>query len=445
MKELTISTAGAPYRLKTKLSPPCKGGVRGGGQGSSNHLVVESKGDERGADNNPDREQRVTLLRSTNRVHATPAATFVLAIVWALCPQLRAQEPTRPAAATAPAPKLTANRDAVRSAIDQLVKDLRQYPARPSKSPERIAGLYLVEVKTGEVTLIADDPQPGPTFCGSAAWSNDGKRILFDAMDTKKVALAHMKVIEQFEGQLTVTDLGVGNCPVFSPSGDQIAFLLNHGGVPGAQGGLWLMQADGSGRRRLSGGSRPDWSPDGQQFMITGFSIPAHVTLMDAKGTRIGVVHMPQGLQLYSVPHWVSPGTIVAAVGPDFGDSIALLDVTDSARVKVKEVLWKRNFKGKDVGVNPVDVAYVASTGTGVFVGEAREGKTLYGFERGQSVPPRRLEPAGYDSLVQDLALSPDGRFALFSSNRSGPRHRGSAPAVSAPGPEQSKGLRRPS
>jgi hypothetical protein len=59
----------------------------------------------------------------------------------------------------------------------------------------------------------------------------------------------------------------------------------------------------------------------------------------------------------------------------------------------------------------------------------------LYSFEPGKAGSPKRLEPEGSDSLMQDVALSPDGRFALFSSNRTGPRQRGSAPGARAPGP----------
>ena len=53
----------------------------------------------------------------------------------------------------------------------------------------------------------------------------------------------------------------------------------------------------------------------------------------------------------------------------------------------------------------------------------------LYSFKRGQADPPRRLEPAGHDSLLQDLVFSPDGRYLLFTSNRTGPRQRGGAAA----------------
>src|ERR1017187_3309915 len=102
--------------------------------------------------------------------------------------------------------------------------------SHPSKAADRVAGLYMIEVSTGEVTLVADQPDAGITYCGSSSWSNDGKRILFDAMRPEVVHQAHMKSIELIAGELKVTDVGVGNCPTFSPGGDRIAFLLNYGG-----------------------------------------------------------------------------------------------------------------------------------------------------------------------------------------------------------------------
>jgi hypothetical protein len=37
--------------IKEQLSPPCKGGVWGGGQGSSNHFVLERRGGGQGSSN----------------------------------------------------------------------------------------------------------------------------------------------------------------------------------------------------------------------------------------------------------------------------------------------------------------------------------------------------------------------------------------------------------
>ena len=51
-----------------ELSPPCKGGVRGGGQGSSNHLVDERRGGGQGSSNHLVDERRGGGQGSSNHL-----------------------------------------------------------------------------------------------------------------------------------------------------------------------------------------------------------------------------------------------------------------------------------------------------------------------------------------------------------------------------------------
>ena len=74
--------------------------------------------------------------------------------------------------------------------------------------------------------------------------------------------MTRLQSIELVEGRLSVTDLGAGNCPTFSPADDRIAFLSN---AEGARTGIWLMNADGSGadtaRRLRHPQVVPRWPP----------------------------------------------------------------------------------------------------------------------------------------------------------------------------------------
>ena len=186
---------------------------------------------------------------STMGLHRV-AAGFLGTVTGLAAPgPIDAQEVNSAVTSKAPAAKSQDGEEAMRGAVSVLAEQLRRHPAEPSKAADRVAGLYMIEVSTGEVTLIADQPDAGITYCGSAAWSNDGKRIVFDAMRPELVHQAHMKLIEVVAGELKMTDLGVGNCPTFSPRGDRIAFLLNHGGVP-VGAGRHLVDA---GRRRRAG------------------------------------------------------------------------------------------------------------------------------------------------------------------------------------------------
>ncbi len=324
----------------------------------------------------------------------------------------QAQEPKTPERPKVAAPKPKDDKEPPEKAVSRLVEQLRLHPARPSTAEKRYA-LYLIDLATGELTLVADQPDPGLTYCGSATWSHDGRRIAFDATPWTEWSLSRLKTIEIADGRLAVSDLGFGNCPTFSPAGDRIAFL-NNSNVGGAESGVWLMQADGSQRRMLGEYGRPRWSPDSRQFMIVSFSKPCEVTLMDVRPEKSGVLRVP-GQNLFPVPSWTGEGTIVTVLGPDVGDTIALVDVTNPAEGKVKEILWKR---ANDTDLLPTFPLYSAITRRCVFVGGGPKGMALYSFQVGKSEPPKRLEPEGFDKEIVDLAMSPDGRYVLFSSNR---------------------------
>jgi hypothetical protein len=105
-------------------------------------------------------------------------------------------------------------------------------------------------------------------------------------------------------------------------------------------------------------------------------------------------------------------------VGGESADAIALLDVTGREEMKVKSVLWK---KGAGPDVIPSDAVYHAASRRCVFIGVEAKGKALYTFTAGEAGKPVRLEARGLDRSMGDLALSPDGRFLLFNTDRADP------------------------
>jgi Tol biopolymer transport system component len=344
------------------------------------------------------------------------------ALLLASCGVARAQTPDPPPPSGAAAAKAAGVADGPGKAAGQLVEQLERHPAKPSTAANRAGGLFLLNLATRRVTMIADEPDPGDSYCGSPAWSNDGRRILFDAMKSDQAGRAHLKVLEVIEGRLTMTDLGIGNCPTFSPDDRRIAFLYN----PGPPVGVWVMHADGSERRPLGSYGRPRWSLDGHQMMITGFSIPYRVTIMDVDPEKSGQLVIP-GNQIFSVPSWVADRTLIVVIGSN--DTIALIDTSTPSEARVKEVLWK---KGKGLDVTLSYPGYSPATQEYVFVGEGPKGMALYAFRKGQPDPPRRLKPEGFDKLLRDPTFSPDGRFLIFTSDRCAPQQREAAPPPKA-------------
>ncbi len=309
----------------------------------------------------------------------------------------------------------------VSKAVDRTVKSLRKRGAQDAGDTERL-GLYAIDVITGEVILVRDKPIGDLTYFGSPSWSNDGRRILFDASPGKSFGKTHLKLFYVDKRKAGINDLGLGNCPTLSPDGERVAFLLNPGVIPDAPRGIWEMNSDGSKRRHLGSYGVPKWSPDGRQLLIISFSSPCRMSIMDVELARERPVQL-EGHRFYSNPGWAGDNqTLVAIVAWDGGAGIAMVDVTDPEQARVKEILWK---KGDRIDMSPLYPVYSPKTDLCVFVGGSEDGEALYSVKPGQLELPKRLEPSGHDGKIARLAFSPDGRYVLFCSDR----HKRSLPA----------------
>jgi Tol biopolymer transport system component len=277
-------------------------------------------------------------------------------------------------------------------------------------------GLFVVDIDSGKVSRFASEPLPRHGYCGSPDWTADGKRVLLDATPGREWSKTHI-VASSFrrDEPSEFVDLGLGNCPTWSPDGKQVAFRLNPGAVAGEQPGIWIMNADGTARKRLADGNLPKWSPDGKRILSTTFSNPCQLTLIDAtSGAEQGIELA--GHEFFSVPTWAGDGqTLVSVVRSAGRLSIALVDLADPASAKVKQLLWSR---GTGVGDEPIYPVYSATQKRCVFVGRSAAGFVLYLVEGKPDALPTRLEPSFYDQRIAGLAISPDGRKVLFGSQR---------------------------
>lgn len=300
--------------------------------------------------------------------------------------------------------------------VGQLAEHLKKQSVKPATGAEPI-NLYMIDLQTKETTLVASQPQEGFDCCGSAAWSRDGRRILFDTMPRGDFAATLIKSLSVGKDGLEVADLGHGSCPSFSASDERIIFLNNSHEGPNGKIGIWIMQADGSNRRPLEGYGRTKWSPDGHRFLVIAFDLPCTVTVIDDRPDRkSGPLEIAGGKKMFRNPSWAGDGIIVAALGTDRADSIGLVDVNDPGQATVQEILWTR---GKDLDVEPSYPLYSPATRRVVFVGkDDNKKRSIFMFERGKKTPPTRLEPAIESQAIDDLAPSPDGRYVLFSSIR---------------------------
>jgi dipeptidyl aminopeptidase/acylaminoacyl peptidase len=270
-------------------------------------------------------------------------------------------------------------------------------------------------VDFGAPRLIASEVDRERAYCGSASWSADGRRIYFDASPGfGRFDKTFLQVMESIEAGVVRSSLGIGNCPTASPDGKLLAFRFNGGGDPQAKPGIYVTKEDGAIVHWLDHRGFPKWSPDGKHLLTITFANPCDLTVVDAATAETRPVRL-EGHRIYSVPSWVDGNTIVAFIRSDKGFSIALIDVSKPEQATVKQTLWKR---GDGTNIEPLYPVYSLAQKRGAFVGRDPNGQSLYSFEPGKV--PRRLEPnRPLDPKIASLAQSPDGRYLLFSADRS--------------------------
>lgn len=131
--------------------------------------------------------------------------------------------------------------------------------------------------------LIQDSPPPRQTR--EAVWSPDGRKILYVSRGDRNTWDLFVINVDG-SGQRMLTSVRSASA-AWSPDGRKVAFQgpprTPDASHPRPASGLWVIDADGSGKRRLAPkGYDPAWSPDGRTI---AFATSSRIYVVNADGT----------------------------------------------------------------------------------------------------------------------------------------------------------------
>ena len=230
------------------------------------------------------------------------------------------------------------------------------------------------------------DPSPTPTPVPTPIQPPGGNGKIAYASNNSEIYV--MEADGSNQTNLT-NNPAVDNFPAWSPDGSKIAFTSTR---PPLGGGIYVMNANGSGLTRLTTGFNPCWSPNGAKI---AFSNNNQILVMNANGSNATPL---TNFTLDSVPTWSPDGGKIAFTSRRLGNNNPEIFVigTDGSN---ETNLTHNSSEDDSPNWSPDGTRIVYARADGIFVMSA------YGEN------PTRLT----NGLDFDPAWSPDGTKIVFA------------------------------
>jgi TolB protein len=206
-------------------------------------------------------------------------------------------------------------------AIGHRISDeiVRYYTHEPGVFGTKIAAIRKAKGVFELVLFDADGKNPRALLSERAilltpAWRPDGKEILVTSYRSGRPEIWAYRLAERSFRRVSQVPNAMGG--VYSPDGTRIAFTASDGG----NADVWVMNADGSGARKLTKDPAldlsPAWSPDGKRIaFVSDRAGTPQIYLMTADGSD------PRRLTFQGnynqTPQWSPRGDLIAFTARD--------------------------------------------------------------------------------------------------------------------------------